>query len=71
MSRPWRRNPRWPDQLRDDWVDRMEGGDGCWVKSEEEEMQREVYEDDSPAPCSESEDIVEYECEHEEGCTEK
>ena len=49
MNRPWRWNTRWTDRLYDDWVDRMEGGDGCWVISEEEEVDLEVYADD-PAP---------------------
>ncbi|KAI0751131.1 hypothetical protein C8Q80DRAFT_554579 [Daedaleopsis nitida] len=55
MSRPWRRNPRWGDRLYDDWVDRIEGKDGCWVESEEAEEQLEVYEDDHPPPGEEQE----------------
>ncbi|KAI1796060.1 hypothetical protein LXA43DRAFT_650992 [Ganoderma leucocontextum] len=46
LSRPWRRNPRWGDRLFDDWTDRLAGGSGCWVSSEEEEMQREAYGDE-------------------------
>ena len=56
MSRPWRRDPRWADRLRDDWVERMEGGGGCWVRSEDGEIRREVYEDDPPVIHSGTED---------------
>ncbi|KAI0694742.1 hypothetical protein C8Q76DRAFT_758014 [Earliella scabrosa] len=55
LSRPWRRNCRWKERLRDDWLDRIEGRDGCWVQSEVEEAGREVYEDD-PASLDEEDD---------------
>ncbi|KAI0751132.1 hypothetical protein C8Q80DRAFT_554687 [Daedaleopsis nitida] len=46
LRRPWRRNPHWPERLRDDWKNRIEGGKGCWILSEEEEAALEVSEDD-------------------------
>ncbi|PIL37492.1 hypothetical protein GSI_01186 [Ganoderma sinense ZZ0214-1] len=50
LCRPPRRNWRWPERLFDEWVSRIEGGAGCWVESEDEEANLEVYEDDPPLP---------------------
>ncbi|KAI0355354.1 hypothetical protein OH77DRAFT_1403027 [Trametes cingulata] len=43
-DRPGRPNERWPDRLRHDWTNRMQGGPGCWVESIEEE-EVDIYED--------------------------
>ncbi|KAI0694743.1 hypothetical protein C8Q76DRAFT_758016 [Earliella scabrosa] len=56
LDRPWRRNRRWKERLRDDWLDRIEGRDACWVQSVKEEAGREVYEDDPASHSSEDED---------------
>ncbi|KAI0716351.1 hypothetical protein C8Q76DRAFT_794672 [Earliella scabrosa] len=45
LSRPWRNVDCWKERLRDDWLDRVEGRNGCWVESEEEEAGREIYEE--------------------------
>ncbi|KAI1796052.1 hypothetical protein LXA43DRAFT_1090149 [Ganoderma leucocontextum] len=37
MERSWRKGTVWERRLWDDWLDRMEGGRGCWVDSEDEE----------------------------------
>ena len=58
LNRPWRRNARWEDRLFDDWTDRLKGGCGCWVSSEEEEMQREVYEGEEDAVIPEDDKSV-------------
>ncbi|KAI0371598.1 hypothetical protein BV20DRAFT_908500, partial [Pilatotrama ljubarskyi] len=36
FTSPGRRKFRWPDRLLDDWIDRIEGRPGCWVRSKEE-----------------------------------
>ena len=41
MNRPNRNSFQWEKRLREDWVERMEGGKGCWVDSEAEEERRE------------------------------
>ena len=43
MCRPWRTNAQWPCRLLVDWLRRMEGGEGCWVTSEEVEARLETY----------------------------
>ena len=45
MGRPWQRGARWPERLRREWLDRMQGGIGCWVSAEDEEETRELLED--------------------------
>ena len=47
VSRIWRKNPRWPDRLYNDWMDRVDGGVGCWVESEEEEAAMDIPEDNA------------------------
>ncbi|EJF62282.1 hypothetical protein BD309DRAFT_888566 [Dichomitus squalens] len=37
LERSWMRKSRWATRLKDDWLQRMEGGRGCWVESEVEE----------------------------------
>ena len=49
LDRSWRYVDCWKKRLRDDWLDRVEGRNGCWVESEEEEAGREIYEDE-PLP---------------------
>ena len=58
MMRPWRRDRRWKERLRKDWMGRIEGRDGCWVQSEEEEAAREaeVCEDGLPTQLPEVDD---------------
>ncbi|KAI0650399.1 hypothetical protein C8Q79DRAFT_383329 [Trametes meyenii] len=48
MERVSRRNFHYPNRLRDDWMDRVQGGSGCWVETEEDEVKREIYQDDPP-----------------------
>ncbi|OJT15464.1 hypothetical protein TRAPUB_7335 [Trametes pubescens] len=38
LERPWFRALRWPHRMRDHWLDRMQGGRGCWVESEAQEV---------------------------------
>ena len=47
VSRIWRKNPRWPDRLYNDWMDRVDGGVGYWVESEEEEAAMDIPEDNA------------------------
>ena len=42
LGRPWRRDARWAERLRCDWIDRIGGGRGCWVMTVEEEEEHEV-----------------------------
>ncbi|KAM5534410.1 hypothetical protein V8D89_011877 [Ganoderma adspersum] len=37
LERSWRKRQVWERRLWDDWLERMEGGRGCWVESEGEE----------------------------------
>ena len=37
LERSWRKRKVWERRLWDDWLERMEGGRGCWVESEGEE----------------------------------
>ena len=37
LERSWLRKSRWATRLRDDWLQRMDDGKGCWVESEAEE----------------------------------
>ncbi|KAM5534411.1 hypothetical protein V8D89_011878 [Ganoderma adspersum] len=37
LERSWLRKPTWATRMRDDWLQRMDGGRGCWVESEAEE----------------------------------
>lgn len=37
LERSWLRKSRWATRLRDDWLQRMDEGRGCWVESEAEE----------------------------------
>ncbi|PIL37466.1 hypothetical protein GSI_01160 [Ganoderma sinense ZZ0214-1] len=37
LERSWLRKPSWATRLRDDWLQRMDDGRGCWVESEAEE----------------------------------
>ncbi len=46
LERPFQRNPRWHERLRNDWTVRIEGRKGCWVESEEDESALETCEDD-------------------------
>lgn len=41
LERSWMRKPRWAERLERDWYERMEGGVGCWVASDKEELQIE------------------------------
>ncbi|KAI0722315.1 hypothetical protein C8T65DRAFT_715075 [Cerioporus squamosus] len=41
LERSWMRKPRWAERLRRDWHERMEGGAGCWVTSDKEELEIE------------------------------
>lgn len=38
IRRPWRANWHWEDRVYQDWLDRIEGGIGCWVGSGDEEV---------------------------------
>lgn len=38
LDRPWFRALRWPHRMRDYWLDRIQGGRGCWVESEAQEV---------------------------------
>ncbi|KAI0775895.1 hypothetical protein BD413DRAFT_255403 [Trametes elegans] len=59
LSRDWRKNPRWPDRLHDNWIDRIEGRPGCWVKSQAaEDVALEAYEDDPRSPESIQEETM-------------
>ncbi|KAI0677211.1 hypothetical protein C8Q78DRAFT_1001678 [Trametes maxima] len=46
MARVSRHNFSYPERLRNDWMDRVQGGSGCWVETEEDEAKLEIYEDD-------------------------
>ncbi|KAL1940811.1 hypothetical protein VTO73DRAFT_7852 [Trametes versicolor] len=46
LERSYRRNPRWPERLRYDWLARIEGRKGCWVESEEDECALETCDND-------------------------
>ncbi len=37
LERSWLRKSNWATRLRDDWLQRMDDGRGCWVESEAEE----------------------------------
>ncbi|KAI0714947.1 hypothetical protein C8Q76DRAFT_795758 [Earliella scabrosa] len=37
MERKWRMDSRWRSRLWNDWLSRIEGGQGCWVQSDDEE----------------------------------
>ena len=37
VERSWQRKPDWAKRVRDEWLQRMDGGRGCWVESEAEE----------------------------------
>ncbi|KAI1796051.1 hypothetical protein LXA43DRAFT_650629 [Ganoderma leucocontextum] len=37
LERSWLRKSKWATRLRDDWLQRMNDGRGCWVESEAEE----------------------------------
>ena len=37
LERSWQRKPDWAKRVRDEWLQRMDGGRGCWVESEAEE----------------------------------
>lgn len=47
LERPYQRNPRWPERLRNDWIARIEGRKACWVESEEDETALETCDNDS------------------------
>ncbi|KAI0758233.1 hypothetical protein C8Q74DRAFT_307871 [Fomes fomentarius] len=36
FRRSWRHKPRWEERLREDWMDRIQGGEGCWIAKEDE-----------------------------------
>ena len=37
LEKSWRKRTVWERRLWDDWLERMEGGRGCWVESKEDE----------------------------------
>ena len=39
MEKSWEKESRWHQRLWDDWLERMDGGQGCWVESAEEELE--------------------------------
>ncbi|KAI0677212.1 hypothetical protein C8Q78DRAFT_987646 [Trametes maxima] len=39
---PREKEGHWRERLRQEWLDRMQGGRGCWIKAEEEEEEDEV-----------------------------
>ena len=41
LERSWMRKPSWGARLREDWLGRMRGAQGCWVGSEMEESEIE------------------------------
>ena len=41
LERSWMRKPRWESRLWNEWLQRMQGGRGCWVESEMEESRIE------------------------------
>ncbi|KAI0722316.1 hypothetical protein C8T65DRAFT_628930 [Cerioporus squamosus] len=47
FSRPSQKNPDWWQRLYHEWVDRIEGQNGCWVHNEEEEALLEDRSDKS------------------------
>ncbi|KAI0722597.1 hypothetical protein C8Q76DRAFT_366057 [Earliella scabrosa] len=44
LQRPSSSTPRWEDKLYNDWLDRIDGGSGCWVRSDAREMERQSRE---------------------------
>ncbi|KAI0638533.1 hypothetical protein C8Q77DRAFT_1091611 [Trametes polyzona] len=46
LQRPWWKALNWPNRLREYWVERMQGGQGCWVWSEDEEIASELPDPD-------------------------
>lgn len=45
LERSWMRQPCWKLRLHEEWLQRMQGGRGCWVESvaEESEMEGTIY----------------------------
>lgn len=41
LNQEWRRDFKWKARMWDDWVARMEDGQGCWVEGKDEEAARE------------------------------
>ncbi|KAI0371597.1 hypothetical protein BV20DRAFT_1043236 [Pilatotrama ljubarskyi] len=58
LESEWRRNAHWPERLRDDWVDRIQGGRGCWVESQTDEAAKlEIYPPESEEADSDDEEL--------------